>query len=698
MGKTHPRRSHALAALCVGLACALAPHASASDERALGANPPAPLERTPAGLFSDRAQPPAGPAIQGTEQTRGDGEEELLFSQPPVLDDQGVGPRFLIAIATSCPFGAAAAEDFTLERSTELTRVEWEGVYFGATFDWPLPPQNVRLTFYQDDGAGDAAAVLADFDAIDVEFVRHERPPIFGLHPVYTFSATLPESVRIEAGTRYWMAVNVNAAGIFGPAFGWLASPFGNAADTPEFDQPLQTRQTACDALPDVDFIPGSDLGLDADLSLRLFGGCVNDCDCDGVSDAEEIASGEATDCDGDGVPDSCAIASGAAIDCDGDGVIDACQLRVEVDLDSGAMGPLRTSEVLAHDLGEPQPARSDVEITVRAMGDLDAESEFLTARLNGVPLGDLFVFDASECEGVADEETLIIPAETFNRAVNGGPATLTLEASNGVVSFGCGATFARTTVRYAARHPQDCNGNGVPDSCDILSGASNDCNGDFVPDECQIADGLAHRSGRLDDPGHDQPTLFRIGSPAQADSEVSVVVTVRGDFSHSPEYLEVAINGRLVGRLFEQNGADCSAAPLWGETTLSADTFNDLIASGEAVIELRGSETVNPALCRDGFAAVSVQYRGAGMGDCNANGVFDGCEIAQGLGRDRNNNGVLDDCENLGDLNGDGVRNSADVAVLLMRWGTNDPEADLNGDGIINTGDLSLLLSMIGV
>ena len=31
-----------------------------------------------------------------------------------------------------------------------------------------------------------------------------------------------------------------------------------------------------------------------------------------------------------------------------------------------------------------------------------------------------------------------------------------------------------------------DCNGNGVPDSCDILAGTSADCNVNGTPDECE--------------------------------------------------------------------------------------------------------------------------------------------------------------------------------------------------------------------
>lgn len=33
---------------------------------------------------------------------------------------------------------------------------------------------------------------------------------------------------------------------------------------------------------------------------------------------------------------------------------------------------------------------------------------------------------------------------------------------------------------------PEDCNSNGVPDTCDILSGSSADCNEDSIPDDCQ--------------------------------------------------------------------------------------------------------------------------------------------------------------------------------------------------------------------
>ena len=45
-----------------------------------------------------------------------------------------------------------------------------------------------------------------------------------------------------------------------------------------------------------------------------------------------------------------------------------------------------------------------------------------------------------------------------------------------------------------------------------------------------------------------------------------------------------------------------------------------------------------------------------------------------------------------VGDLNGDGIINGADLGVLLGQWGTLG-SGDLNGDGIVNGADLGMLL-----
>jgi len=49
-----------------------------------------------------------------------------------------------------------------------------------------------------------------------------------------------------------------------------------------------------------------------------------------------------------------------------------------------------------------------------------------------------------------------------------------------------------------------------------------------------------------------------------------------------------------------------------------------------------------------------------------------------------------------IGDLDGNGVVNGADLGVLLNQWGTNG-SADLNGDGVVNGADLGMLLNAWG-
>lgn len=53
----------------------------------------------------------------------------------------------------------------------------------------------------------------------------------------------------------------------------------------------------------------------------------------------------------------------------------------------------------------------------------------------------------------------------------------------------------------------------------------------------------------------------------------------------------------------------------------------------------------------------------------------------------------VCSACGIVGDLNGDGIVNGADIGLLLGQWGASGGIADLNHDGIVNGADLGLLL-----
>ena len=61
------------------------------------------------------------------------------------------------------------------------------------------------------------------------------------------------------------------------------------------------------------------------------------DCDADGVCDAEEIQSGAEVDCNSNGVLDACELTSGADFDCNENGVLDSCDIATgtSTDVDS---------------------------------------------------------------------------------------------------------------------------------------------------------------------------------------------------------------------------------------------------------------------------------------------------------------------------------------------------------------------------
>ena len=81
---------------------------------------------------------------------------------------------------------------------------------------------------------------------------------------------------------------------------------------------------------------------------------------------------------------------------------------------------------------------------------------------------------------------------------------------------------------------------------------------------------------------------------------------------------------------------------------------------------------------------------------DCNANGVRDDCDIANGTSSDVNANGVPDECECVGDLDGDDDTDQGDLGVLLKDWNCTGGNCagDLDADGDTDQADLGILLA----
>ena len=83
-----------------------------------------------------------------------------------------------------------------------------------------------------------------------------------------------------------------------------------------------------------------------------------------------------------------------------------------------------------------------------------------------------------------------MVTAETYNALVPDGTAVFTLTPSASVDPDLCAESHISVVLDYQAVVAQDCDGNTIPDICDLISGTSADCNNNGIPDSCDIASG----------------------------------------------------------------------------------------------------------------------------------------------------------------------------------------------------------------
>lgn len=178
------------------------------------------------------------------------------------------------------------------------------------------------------------------------------------------------------------------------------------------------------------------------------------------------------------------------------------------------------------------------------------------------------------------------------------------------------GFNFWRTWVGRVPVDFADCNENLVPDAVDIFEGAVTDCDGNGVPDECELAEGIGDcdNNGIFDACEVDQPGLdcndngvidsCEVGTPQAPDCNNNGVI----------DSCEIA-SGATV---------DCNFNGVPDSCDIDADPSLDCDLSGT-------------------LDTCDVAENG---GDCNQNGVLDLCEIAADASLDCNSNGAIDACE----------------------------------------------------
>ncbi len=206
---------------------------------------------------------------------------------------------------------------------------------------------------------------------------------------------------------------------------------------------------------------------------------CGDDCDADGVPDAEEIAEG-APDCDADGVPDGCQLESGGA-DCDGNGVLDSCELE-NASADCDADGTLDSCQIAS---GESDcDADGILDSCQIANGEPDCDGD-------GVLDSCAIAAGAGDCDADGVPDTCEIESGEADCDANGTPDSCELSGDD---CDGDGILDSCAIALGAG----DCDGDGILDTCELSAGAE-DCDGNDIPDSCELAERDADGDGILD-------------------------------------------------------------------------------------------------------------------------------------------------------------------------------------------------------
>jgi hypothetical protein len=392
------------------------------------------------------------------------------------------------------------------------------------------------------------------------------------------------------------------------------------------------------------------------------------DCNANGLDDSAEIESGTELDCNGDWIPDTCQFAEGTVEDCNGNGIADACEKATPFEATSANLGPIGFGSPQSWAINEPAAASSHATLSLTAKGDFSSVSEYVVVRLNGDAVGVAFV-DGADCTEIGPE-TITISAATFNALVGpDGAATFTFEPTIAVNANSCpGGSWIAASLSYNGATELDCNANGLLDACEIAAGYAEDCDLDGVPDSCQ--DTTADCDGN------------RVWDACDIASGAAVDCNGNG----IPDACDIGSG----------SGGDCNGNGRFDECEIADGTTADCDDNGvpDSCEVLSGVA----ADCNGNGTPDACDISGGGDADCNGNGVPDTCDIVSGAEIDINSNGVPDSCEGLGcpgDLNDDGKVDAADLAVMLGFWGPvgTFPAADIDGSGLVDAGDLAILL-----
>lgn len=230
-----------------------------------------------------------------------------------------------------------------------------------------------------------------------------------------------------------------------------------------------------------------------------------------------------------------------------------------------------------------------------------------------------------------------------------------------------------------------DCQPNGMGDSCDILDGTSVDCDFSGVPDECELRDGILH-----DDNENGTPDECELDCNSNTTYDFLDITQCGGNDCNAsgvPDDCEVPPIG--VGPDCNSNGIpdecdisggasqdcqpndipdecefdDCNRNCVPDDQDILFGTSEDCNENGqpdECEIDRNSTAPGGPFFCITDCDP-----------DCNDSGIPDACDISAGTSQDCQPNGIPDECDIASgtsqDINGDGIPDECGLYFITV-------------------------------